>query len=100
MIWLLVAALGLTVILLIALYRRALSDTQHMFSLLILVFLEDSVHAARKADLVNFVKGSNAANASQLSGEVFASLSHVANRLARTSVLGAHAGLWKLKNGA
>ena len=97
MIWFLVAALGLLVILLIALYRRALRDAQHMFSLLILVLLEDSVHNTRKADLVNFVGGSKAANASQLSSEVYRSLSDVANRLASTSVLGAHAGLWRLK---
>jgi hypothetical protein len=97
MTWL-VVALGLAVILLIALYRRALSDTRHMFSLLILVLLEDSVHTARKTDLVNFVRDTKAANASQLSSEVFKSLCDVANKLARTSVLGAHAELWKLKN--
>jgi hypothetical protein len=97
MAWFLVAALGALVILLIALYRRALNDTQHMFSLLILVLLEDSVRIARKTDLVNFVGSSKAQNASQLSSEVYQSLCGVANRLARTSVLGAHAGLWKLK---
>jgi hypothetical protein len=99
MIWLLVMALAVVVILLIALYRRALNDTRDMFSLLILVLLEDSVRTARKTDLVNFVTGSKAANASQLSTEVFTSVSKVANRLARTSVLGAHAALWQLKNG-
>jgi hypothetical protein len=71
-----------------------------MFSLLILVLLEDSVYTARKTDLVNFVRDTKAANASQLSTEVYRSLCDVANRLARTSVLGAHAGLWKLKNEA
>jgi hypothetical protein len=94
MIWVLVAALGLAVILLIALYKRALNDTQHMFSLLILVLLDDSVRAARKTDLVNFVKNSRTTNASQLSNEVYTSLCNVANRLASTSVLGAHAALW------
>jgi hypothetical protein len=73
-------------------------NTRDMFSLLILVLLEDSVRTARKTDLVNFVTSSKAASASQLSTEVFASLCNVANRLARTSVLGAHAALWQLKN--
>ncbi len=97
MAWPLVAALGLMVILLIALYRRALNDTQHMFSLLILVLLDDSVHTARKTDLINFVMSNKTQNASQLSSEVYNSLCNVANRLARTSVLGAHAYLWNLK---
>jgi hypothetical protein len=97
MAWFLVVALCALVILVIALYRRALADTRHMFSLLILVLLEDSVHTARKTDLINFVSNSKAQNASQLSSEVYHSLCGVANTLARTSVLGAHAGLWQLK---
>ena len=97
MIWLLLMALCAVIVSLIALYRRALHDTQHMFSLLILVLLDDSVYMARKGDLVNFVRGSKARDASQLSSEVYNSLCEVANRLARTSVLGGHAGLWKIK---
>jgi hypothetical protein len=97
MMWILVAALCAVIVLLIALYRRALSDTRHMFSLLILVLLDDSVYTARKGDLSNFVRGTKAKSASQLSTEVYTSLCQVANRLAGTSVLGAHAGLWKIK---
>lgn len=97
MIWILVMGLCAVIVLLIALYRGALHDTQHMVSLLILVLLDDSVHTARKGDLVNFVRGTKAKDARQLSTEVYNSVCEVANRLARTSVLGAHAGLWKIK---
>jgi hypothetical protein len=97
MIWILVAALGAVVILLVALYRRALNDTNHMFSLLILVLLDDSVHKTRRADLINFVSDTKAKDAAHLSREVYASICQMANRIAGTSVLGAHAGLWKLK---
>ena len=100
MIWVLVAVLCAVIILLVALYRRALNDTDHMFSLLILVLLDDGVHKARKADLVNFVKDAKAKDAFHLSRQVYAALCQVANRLAGTSVLGAHAGLWQLKKEA
>ena len=49
MIWILVAGLCSVIVLLIALYRRALHDTHHMFSLLILVLLDDSVFNAHRA---------------------------------------------------
>ena len=97
MIWIFVTVLFAVIVLLIALYKRALHDTQHMFSLLILVLLDESGYTARKGDLVNFVRGTKAKDASQLSTEVYHSLCEVATRLARASVLGAHAGLWKIK---
>jgi hypothetical protein len=97
MLWILVAALCAVVILLMVLYRRVLNDTNHMFSLLIFVLLDDSVYKTRKADLINFVSDTKAKDAAHLSREVYASLCQVANRIAGTSVLGAHAGLWKLK---
>jgi len=97
MIWLLVTAFCAVVVLLIALYRRAMHDTEHMFSLLILVLLDDGVYATRKSDLLNFIRATKSRNASQLSTEVYNSLCGVANRIAGTSVLGAHAGLWKIK---
>jgi len=97
MAWFLVAALCALVVLLVALYRRALADTRHIFSLLTLVLLDDSVRIARKADLVNFVRSSKTQGADQLSSEVFNSLCDVSNRLARTSVLSAQVALWQLR---
>ena len=67
MIWILLAGLCSVIVLLIALYRRALHDTHHMFSLLIFVLLDDSVFTTRKGDLVNFVRGTKAKDANQLS---------------------------------
>jgi hypothetical protein len=98
MAWVFVAVLCALIVLLVALYRRALADTQHMFSLMILILLDDNVRVARKTDLINFVRSSKAQHATQLSLEVFRALRVLANGLARTSVFGAHAQLWHLRN--
>jgi len=74
-----------------------MSDTRHLFSLLILILLDDSVHNARKSDLLNFVSNTTAKDAMHLSSQVYIALCKLANGLATTSVLGAHAGLWQLK---
>jgi phosphodiesterase/alkaline phosphatase D-like protein len=97
MAWVVAAALAGIVALLIVLYRRALNEVTRVNALLILVLLEDDVYKAQRNGLIDFITNTSAKNALDLSTKVHASLRELAARLERSSVLGAHGHLWKLK---
>jgi hypothetical protein len=98
--WAVAAVMLAIVFLLIVLYRRALNDTNHLFSLVVLILLDPSVYESQKSGLISFVNSTSANNAALLSSSVFSSMTDLANRLAKTSVLGAHAALWKVRQEA
>ena len=96
MAWVVATALAVIVALLIALYRGALNEATRVNALLILVLLDDDVHKAQRNGPIDFVTNTPAKDALDLSNKVHASLCELAARM-QSSVLGAHAYLWKLK---
>jgi hypothetical protein len=77
-----------------------LNDTQHIYSLMILVPLDDEVRDSQRKGLIDFVTRTPARDASELSTKAYASTCQLAGRLSGSSVLGAHAALWNARGKA
>jgi hypothetical protein len=95
--WIIAAcALGILVVILIALYRRALRENRNLTNYALLILLDESVHASQRKALTEFVRTADAKNATELSGIMQSATTQFAERLADT-MLGTRGLLWKLK---
>ena|ERR1019366_10385872 len=99
MAWVIVAILAAAIALLLALYRRAMSEATHINSLLVLVLLDENVYRAQQAGLIDFAKTAPARDAMELSFKAHAALSTLAAKISESSVLGAHSFLWNVRKG-
>jgi hypothetical protein len=91
-----IAALILVVIVLIAVYRRSLRESRGLANLVLLILLDQKVHAAQSKALAEMVRGIDARNAGELGGKVHLATCELAERLSGNS-LGTAGLLWQLK---
>jgi hypothetical protein len=94
-----IGALVISVVLLIALYRKSLGEGRHLRNYALLILLDDSVYAAQRKGLSDLVRSIDAKNAGDLGLKVNLALDKLAARLGHT-LLGVAGLLWKLKNSA
>ncbi len=95
--WILIALLVIVVIVLVSIYRRSVSESRALRSFAILILLHDKIYQTQKSGIIELVRGIKAKDAVELSTKVMLSFDELALRLAGSSVGGAHASLWQLK---
>ena len=96
--WSIIAVLAMVVLILVALYSKAVSENNKLSNYALLILLDDKVHASQRAGLTEFVRACEAKNARELGGKANLATVQLASRLSGT-VLGVAGLLWKLKNG-
>jgi hypothetical protein len=92
-----VGLLTLVVVVLIAIYRRSLTEGRHLRNYALLILLDEKVYAAQRKGLSDLVQSIDAKNAGELGSKVNLALDSLAARLGHT-LLGVAGLLWKLKN--
>jgi hypothetical protein len=96
--WILIALLIIAVIVLVSIYRRSVSESRALRSIVILVLLRDAAYQSHRDGLIELVRKTEAKDAMQLYLNVMVSFDAIALRLAQSSTGGAHiAALWQLK---
>ena len=95
--WWIIAALTGVVLLLTKLYRTSLRENRGLTNCALLILLDEKVHEAQRASLLEFVRASDAKNAGALGISVRIATQSLAARLHDT-MLGVNGLLWKLKN--
>jgi hypothetical protein len=81
-------------------YWKSLSDSRALRSYALLILLDEGVYHAQRQGLIQLVETSSAKSANELATKVMLSVDDLANRLAKTSTPGVHAGLWQIKKAA
>ena len=94
--WWIIGALTVAVVTLIAIYRRSLRESRGLANLVLLILLDQKIHAAQSKGLVDLVGGIDAKNAGELGGKVYLATCELAERLSGNP-LGTAGLLWKLK---
>ena len=72
--WIVAAVMLGIVLVMAALYKRSLNDTNRLFSLTVLILLDESVYEKQRDGLASFIRGTSANNAMTLSNQVFSSM--------------------------
>ena len=98
MTWLIVA-FALVAVLLFLLYRRSLKENLALSNLAILILADPQIYAAQRKGLVEFVRSTDAKNASDLMGKVSRSTAQLATNLIDKTMIGASGMLWRLRTG-
>ena len=98
MVWTIVVVLVALVILLIALYRRALNEAAALYALLMLTLLNDEVLVGQRTGLLNLVSNAKARNADELASKVHSAMCDHATKVkeAGATLLGVSGGLWNM----
>ena len=94
--WWIIAALTGVVLLLAKLYWISLREGRHLTNYALLILLDEKVHGAQRASLAEFIRASDAKNASELGINVRLATHSLAARLYHT-MLGVNGLLWKLR---
>jgi hypothetical protein len=94
--WWIIAALSVIVIVLISIYRISLRESRHLTNYVLLILLDEKVHAAQSKSLADLVRSIDAKNAVELGGKINLAAAQLAARLSGT-MLGTAGLLWKLK---
>lgn len=95
--WVLVAALGAALLLMVALYRRFVRELNHLTTFALIVLLDESVYRTQRDGLTQFIASTTARDATELSTKVRASMTQLADRLADKITLACHAAIWNLR---
>jgi hypothetical protein len=95
--WILIALLIIALTICISIYRRSINESRALRSFAILILLHDKVYQTQKSGIIELVCGIKAKDAADLNTKVMLSFDELALRLASSSVGGAHASLWQLK---
>jgi hypothetical protein len=98
MTWL-AGALGVLLVVFIALYRRALRENRALGNYTLMLLLDEGVHAMQRKNLAELVRNIDARNTGDLFPKVKLSLDALAERL-NINPLGVAAYLWKLRSGS
>ncbi|MDR3472477.1 MAG: hypothetical protein P4M09_12425 [Devosia sp.] len=93
--------MAVVVVLLFALYRRAMSDLSGLYALYVIVLLDDEVAYAQRRNLLDFVRATPASNAHELDMKVHNAVTGTAGAYAGTgaNLLATGGFLWKAKEG-
>jgi hypothetical protein len=94
--WIIAALLALVVVVLTALYRKALNEERNLTNYALLILLDESAWKAQRRGLHEMVRSLDVSNAGQLGAQVNLATSQLAARLSGT-ILGVAGMLWKLK---
>jgi hypothetical protein len=97
--WWISGALGVVVLILIAIYRRSLRETRFIAHYLLLILLDEEVYAVQRKALANFVRATDAKNAAELGGKTYDGTCQLAEKLS-IDMLAVNRLLWKLKTDA
>jgi len=95
--WWIIAALAGALLMMLAVYRISLRENRALTNYVLLILLDETVHASQRRALADFVRASDAKYAGELGGKVYLATGQLAERL-RGTMLGTNGLLWKLKN--
>jgi hypothetical protein len=69
--WWIIGALVVVVVILIAIYLRSLRESKGLANLVLLILLDQAIHATQSKGLADLVRGIDAKNAGELGGKVY-----------------------------
>jgi hypothetical protein len=95
--WWIVAALAVTLVVMITVYRIAVHENRALTNYVLLILLGPKVHEAQRASPAEFVRATDAMDARDLGSKVRLATQSLAMKLAHT-MLGVNGLLLKLKN--
>lgn len=99
MAWWIAGGLGLLLLLFFKLYWQALTETQQLVNLLVLVLLDEKVHGAQRGALLDYITKSDAKNASELGAATNQVMPNHAMTM-RGNTLGVAGLLWQVRAAA
>ncbi|HUK61239.1 MAG TPA: hypothetical protein VLV50_18560 [Stellaceae bacterium] len=95
--WVLAATLAAFLLLMVALYRRNLSDFNHLLTFMLFVLMNEDVYRAQREGLLRLITTTSAANAMDLNIKVRRSATQLANKLSSDIGLACHAAIWEIR---
>ncbi len=90
----------LFVLFFLPLYVRSQNKRNHLCDYAVLLLLSDEIRQEQRAKFIRWVHEDRAENAMALSSDAVFAVERVADGLASSAGLAAHAALWKEKNNA
>ena len=95
--WWIVGALGVTIVILISVYRTALRANRALTNFALLILLDPEVHEKQRASLAEFARTTDASNAGDLGMRAALAMQSFAIK-SHDRMLGVYGLLWQLKN--
>jgi hypothetical protein len=83
--WWIIGALVVVVVILIAIYLRSLRESKGLANLVLLILLDQKIHATQSKGLADLVRGIDAKNAGELGGKVYVATCELAESLSAWS---------------
>lgn len=96
--WWIIGTLVLIILMLVSIYRKALSENRSLSNFTLLVLLDDGLHTYHRQGLIEYVRAIEVKDATDLLIKGKLALDRLAANVASNSSLGVSALLWKIRN--